>query len=120
MEEFKIDEVSVEPKKVKKPRKTTPIAIYPEIPTRIVSIDLQYIKDYFKGEFEAGRITRKEIGEWADKYKDIVAAKGANGAVKYFQEFRGEFIKKYFPELEERRYAKEKKESLGDFLEGLL
>lgn len=101
----------------KKTRKTTPIAVYPEIPTRIVAIDGQYIKDYFAGEFKAGNITRKELGEWADTSKKLIAEKGDRA---YFQEFRAQFVHKFFPDLENRKVKKEKKESMTDFLESLL
>jgi len=110
--------VEVKPEvKEKKTRKTTPIAKYPEVPTRIIAIDGQYIKDYFKGEFEKGNITRKELGLWADKSKELIAAKGDRA---YFQEFRAQFVKQFFPDLENRKNQKVKKESMTDFLEGLL
>lgn len=101
----------------KKTRKTTPIAVYPANPTRIVAIDGKYIKDYLKGEFENGNLTRKEIGEWADKAKEMIKTHGDR---KYFQKFRTAFVKKFFPELEERKTEKEKKESMAEFLESLL
>lgn len=106
-----------EESKPKKNRKTTPVAIYPERPTRIVSIDGEYIKAFFKGEFEKGTITRKEIGQWADKAKKLIQEKGERA---YFQEFRTEFVKKFFPELEKRKTEKVKKESMANFLENLL
>lgn len=111
------EEIITEVKKEKKHRKTTPIASYPEVPTRIVAIDGQYIKDYFKGEFEKGNITRKELGVWADKSKKLIAEKGERA---YFQEFRAQFVKKFFPDLETRKTEKIKKESMTDFLESLL
>ena len=116
MSEVKPEVAAVEAQP-KKTRKTTPIAIYPEVPTRIIAIDGQYIKDYFKGEFANGKITRKELGEWADLSKKLIAEKGDRA---YFQEFRSQFVEKFFPELEKRKTQKVKKESMTDFLEGLL
>lgn len=110
-------EVAVEEVQLKKTRKTTPVAVYPEVPTRIIAIDGQYIKDYFKGEYEKGNITRKELGIWADKSKAYIAEKGERA---YFQPFRTEFVQAFFPELEKRKTQKVKKESMTDFLEGLL
>lgn len=109
-------EVAVEEVQPKK-RKVAPVAVYPEVPTRITSIDGQYIKDFFKGEFEKGTITRKELGLWADKSKALIAEKGDRA---YFQPFRAEFVQAFFPDLEKRKTQKVKKESMTDFLEGLL
>ena len=109
-------EVAVEEVQPKK-RKVAPVAVYPEVPTRITSIDGQYIKDFFKGEFEKGNITRKELGLWADKSKALIAEKGDRA---YFQPFRAEFVQAFFPDLEKRKTQKVKKESMTDFLEGLL
>ena len=108
--------VEAEPKP-KQTRQVSPVVIYPEVPTRIISIDGQYIKDYLKGEFEKGKITRKELGLWADKAETLIAEKGER---KYFQEFRSAFVKAFFPELEQRKNQKAKKENMADFIKGLL
>lgn len=110
-------EVASEEVQPKRTRKTTPIAVYPEVPSRIIAIDGQYIKDYFAGEFKAGNITRKEIGEWTDLAEKLIAEKGERA---YFQEFRAQFVQKFFPDLEKRKSQKVKKESMSDFLKGLL
>lgn len=108
-------EVVEEPKE-KKHRATTPIAKYPEKPTRIVAIDSLYIKGFFAGEYAKGKISKKELGEWSKRVKELIEIEGNRG---YFQPFRTEFVKKYFPELLNLK-PKKNNESISDFLDGLL
>lgn len=107
---------SAEPIKPKQKRATTPTAIYPDKPTRIVSIDSQYIRDYFKGEYEAKRIDADTIREFSALSKKLVGEKGERA---YFQPYRNEFVKRFFPELDKNR-KKANQESMADFLDNLL
>lgn len=109
-----INPETTEPTKAR--RKTTPTAIYPETPTRIVAIDSQYIRDYFKGEYEAGRIKAPIIKKYSKRYKELVAEKGERA---YFQTYRTEFVKEFFPALAASQ-KKQNKESMSDFLDSLL
>ena len=101
----------------KKKRTTVPPAKYPEVPTRIVAIDSKYIKAYLKDNFEKGNISRDEIVGWDKLYKDLVEIHGER---LYFHEYRKQFVKAYFPDLEDRISEGKKKESMGDFLASLL
>lgn len=101
----------------KKKRQSIPAAIYPEKPTRIVAIDSKYIKDYLADNFKNGNISRDEMIGWQKLYNDCVETKGERG---YFQEYRKQFVKAYFPELVARIDTGSKKESMGDFISSLL
>lgn len=101
----------------KRTRKTTPIAKYPEIPTRIIAIDGQYTRDFFKDKAAKGEISKEELQEWAKLTRTLIEEKGERA---YFQAFRQEFVKAFFPALLEASKQKAKRESMADFLEGLM
>lgn len=101
----------------KKKRATVPAAKYPEVPTRIVAIDSKYIKAYLKDNYEKGAISREELVGWNKLYKDLVEIHGER---LYFHEYRKQFVKAYFSNLEDRISEGKKKESMGDFLDSLL
>lgn len=100
-----------------KKRKSIPAAVYPEKPTRIVAIDSKYIKDYLADNFTKGNISKEELIGWQTLYNDCVETRGERG---YFQEYRKQFVKAYFPELVGRINTGSKKESMGDFISSLL
>ena len=103
--------------KEKKPRATTPIAKYPDKPTRVIAIDGEYIREFFKAKYEAGEISSEELLKWSDLTKELIEAKGDRG---YFQPLRKEFVKAFFPELLDIQPLKKEKESMADFLKGLV
>lgn len=82
-----------EPAKPKQKRKTTPIAIYPDKPSRIIDIDGQYIRDYFNGEYQVGKISADTIREFSALSKKLVDEKGERA---YFQAYRAKFVETFF------------------------
>lgn len=98
-------------KKPRKPRKPVFTAEYPNNPTGLASIDLNYIKDYLKGS-----ATPKERKEMLTLAKELIAQKGNR---HYFMPFRQAFAEKYFPALVKKAKDNRKREGIVDFLEGL-
>lgn len=95
-------------------RKTYETAVYPALPEATVAIDKTYIEAYLADNFKNGNISREEMIGWKKLYTDCVEAKGERG---YFQQFRKEFVKAYFPTLA----AKTKSNAdMGDFIDSLL
>ncbi len=95
--------------KIKRTRTAPPIAKYPEKPKRIVSIDLDYIKDYLSHE----AIPASDIKDMAIRVKALREEKGNRG---FFQEVRKDFVNKYFPELNNPILKKQKKQPFDDWL----
>lgn len=95
-------------------QKTYETAVYPAIPETTAAIDKTYIESYLADNFKKGNISREEMIGWKKLYTDCVEAKGERG---YFQQFRKQFVKAYFPTLAAK--AKSKKD-MGDFIDSLL
>ena len=98
-------------------KKMVPPAKYPEVPTRITSIDGDYIKEFLAAGYKKGEISAQEIKDWNKLYLELV---DIHGERLYFHEYRKQFIKAYFPALETRITEGGKKPSMGDFLTSLL
>lgn len=102
-------EVREEKEKIKRTRTAPPIAKYPKKPTRITSIDLDYIKDYLTEE----PIPASDVRDMAVKVKEAIAKRGNRG---FFQDVRKEFVNKYFPELNDPALKKQKKKPFDEWL----
>lgn len=101
----------------KRTRKSTPIAVYPEIPATTAAIDSAYIKAYLADNYKKGNISKDELRQWLEDYNACAADKGNRA---YFQEYRRKFVSAYFPALGIQTARKSKQESMGDFLAALL
>lgn len=95
-------------------KKTYETAIYPAIPTTTAAIDKAYIEAYLADNFKKGEISREELIGWKKLYNDCVDAKGERG---YFQRYRKEFVKAYFPSL---GIKTSDKTNIADFIDSLL
>lgn len=100
-----------------KRKKNYETAVYPAVPTTTASIDKKYIEDYLSDNFKKGNISKDELIGWKKLYTDCVDAKGERG---YFQQYRKEFVKAYFPTLAVKTKNKANNVSFADFIDSLL
>ena len=103
---------------VKKERKRPEIVKYPAEPSCTASIDMAYIKAYLKEHYENGDISKEELVGWQNMLSTLIDAHGERA---FFGKFRKEFVKAYFPKLDEQaEKTSRKRESLADFIGNLL
>ncbi len=123
-EPHQLEDVTFSPNKPseRKRRAVAPTPVYPDKPIRKSVINDKYIRDFFTGEYKdpilTDGLTKKDLVKWGAFADKCVKEKGKRN---YFAPFKQAFVDEFFPELNEiNPNPKEPKQTMSDFLEGLV
>lgn len=77
---------------------------YPMAPQKITDVSQRYILDFFTDKVAKGELTSKQAQEFAEVVEQCLSeAENKSHSPRYkqsaFQEYRKEFVKRYFPSL---------------------